>query len=65
MRPGTAERRRERMIRRIGGDQRMNEKEDLWWMLECPKSGEPCYCKEECMYLRQKSREQEEPNHDA
>ena len=33
----------------------MNEKEYLWWMLECPKAGEPCYCKEECMYLRQKS----------
>jgi len=28
----------------------MNEKEDLWWMLECPKYGEPCYCKEECVY---------------
>lgn len=35
------------------------EKEPLWWMMQCPKS-EPCYCKEECMYLRQKSREKEE-----
>ena len=32
-----------------------DKKAPLWWKSECPKYGEPCYCKEECMYLRQKS----------
>lgn len=27
------------------------------WMEECPKSGEPCTCENECIYLRQKGGE--------
>ena len=33
----------------------LSKEAPIWWKSECPKYDEPCSCKVECMYLRQKS----------